>query len=361
LERPLRILQICSSSATSGAERHVLSLSELLTGRGHHVQAVTPGPGWLTGALRDSNIPVHTSHMKGLGWYRTMAYLAREVRRNDVDLVHAHLTRAAYISHSLGLLTKVPIVTSVHIANNDVIYKRLARGSNRLVAVSEFVAGMLHGRGVPDRHIDTVYHGTDLTDFPSAPRSEVYDEFQIPRDRKLVGLVGKVCANKGQVELLRAMKTVRKDHPESHVLLVGRIDESHRPAIEDAIDESGMRGRTTITGVRHDVPRLLDAMTLATLPSAMETFGLAAIEASARRKAVVATRVGALPEVVDHGRTGLLVDLRPDAIADAVSRLLSQDEERETMGINGRRRVEERFTLGRMVERFEEVYRKAAG
>jgi glycosyltransferase involved in cell wall biosynthesis len=112
-------------------------------------------------------------------------------------------------------------------------------------------------------------------------------------------------------------------------------------------------------GERHDVPRLLDSFTLSTMPSVMETFGVAAIEAMARSKAVVATKVGALPEVVRDGQTGLLVDLRSDQIAEAVCYLLSNGGVREEMGRRGRRLVEQKFTLDEMVSRFEDVYERA--
>lgn len=352
---------MCSSSATSGAERHVYSLSQLLKQRGHHVQVVTPSPGWLPTILQDAGIPVHNSFMKGSGWYRTMAYLMKEVRRNKIDLVHTHLTRAAYIGHALGLVTKVPIVTSVHIANNDQIYRRLARGNNRLVAVSNFVAGMLHGKGVPERFIDTVYNGTDFMDIAPHSREAVLDEFKIPYDRKIVGLVGRVCRDKGHLELITGMKEVRMRHPNLHIMFVGLVEEEFRPEVDGALQEAGLHDCTTMTGVRHDIARLLDAMTLSTLPSHMETFGVAAIEAMARAKAVVATRVGALPEVVRHKQTGLLVDLRPEAIGEAVDYLLANDDEREAMGHRGRVLVEQKFSLAEMGSRFEGVYSRAAG
>lgn len=351
---------MCSSSATSGAERHVYSLSQLLKQRGHHVQVVTPSPGWLPTILQDAGIPVHNSFMKGTGWSRTMVYLMKEVRRNKIDIVHTHLTRAAYIGHALGLVTKVPIVTSVHIANNDQIYRRLARGHNRLVAVSNFVAGMLHGNGVPERFIDTVYNGTDFTDIAPHSREAVLDEFQIPHDRKIVGLVGRVCRDKGHLELITGMKEVRARHPNLHIMFVGRVEEGFRPEVDGALQEAGLHDCTTMTGVRHDIARLLDAMTLSTLPSHMETFGLVAIEAMARAKAVVATRVGALPEVVRHKQTGLLVDLRPESIGEAVDYLLANDDEREAMGLRGRVLVEQKFTLAEMGSRFEDVYSRAA-
>src|SRR5580658_9391843 len=215
---PLRILQMCSSSATSGAERHVYSLTTNLHRRGHHVQVVTPTTGWLSTILSDAQVPVTFTQMKGLGWWRTMALVARQVRRDKIDVVHTHLTRAAYIGHAIGIVTRVPIVTSVHIANNDQIYRRLARRGNRLVAVSNFVAGMLHGRGVPKRFIDTVYNGTDFADIdPVTKPEEVKAEFDIPQHRRIVGLVGKVCRDKGQVELIHAMGAIKSEHPDAHL------------------------------------------------------------------------------------------------------------------------------------------------
>jgi glycosyltransferase involved in cell wall biosynthesis len=96
------------------------------------------------------------------------------------------------------------------------------------------------------------------------------------------------------------------------------------------------------------------------MPSYIETFGVAAVEAMARSKPVVASRVGGLPEVVKDGHTGILVDLEPGDIAKAVSYLLTNDNEREAMGIRARQTVEERFTTQRMVNRFEVIYFKAA-
>ncbi|AIE86807.1 glycosyltransferase [Fimbriimonas ginsengisoli Gsoil 348] len=320
---------------------------------------LTPSPGWLPDILRGERIPVEYSHMKGTGYYRTIGRLVRQVRHGKFNVLHTHLTRAAYIGHIVGLLTDVPIISSVHIANNDQIYRRLARRRNRLVAVSNFVAGMLHGKGVPKQFIETVYNGTDFVDIPAADPNRVKDELGIPRDRNLVGLVGKVCADKGHIELIKAMRDVRMNHPQAHVVFVGLLEETFKDEMEEALEEARLRDHVTLTGVRNDIPRLLDSFTLSTLPSRMETFGVAAIEAMARSKAVVATRVGALPEVVRHQQTGLLVDLRPDEIAEAVSYLLANGDEREEMGRRGRYVVEQKFTLSEMASRFEGVYRRA--
>jgi len=356
----LNILQLCSSSATSGAERQVYDLSTNLARRGHHVNAVTPAPGWLTTILVDAKIPVYNSPMRTTGWFRTIGYLIKRVKREKIDLIHAHLTRATYISYFTEKYTGVPIVANVHIANNDVVYRKLARRNNRLVAVSNYVAGMLHGNGVPERFVDICYNGTDFADIsPVGDPLDVKREFGIGCDRRLVGLVGRICRDKGQVEMIHAMASLRSQHPDAHLMLVGKIEEPYGADVQAALDETGMSDRVTLTGVRYDIPRLLDSFELSAMPSYMETFGVAAIEAMARRRAVVATRVGALPEVVRDGQTGLLVDLRSEKIAEAVSYLLANKPICEEMGCSGRRIVEQKFTLDKMVGRFESIYEKA--
>jgi glycosyltransferase involved in cell wall biosynthesis len=355
----VKVLQVISSSATSGAERHVLDLSEAMARHGHSVELICPGPGWLPEAATAAGLTVHLSPMKGRGWFRTMGLICRLSMRGRVDVIHTHLTRAAYIGYSAGLVTGRPVVTSVHIANNDAIYRRLAHRHNRLVAVSGFVRGMLHGRGVPDRYIDTVYNGTDFLAYEPAEPLAVKDELGIPRERRVIGLIGRICRDKGHLEMVRALRRVCKHHPEAHAVFVGRIEQGFEDEIHDLVRSEGMSDRITFTGLRTDVPRVLDACEIAAMPSRMETFGIAAIEAMARSRPVVASRVGALPEVVRHGQTGLLVDSDTEELAEAFTYLLEEERIRLEMGECARKLVEEKFSIPQMASRFEHVYRKA--
>jgi glycosyltransferase involved in cell wall biosynthesis len=358
-EAPMRILQLCSSSAVSGAERNVYNLATILRRRGHFVQAITPSVGWLPDALLEEEIPNQIMGMKGTGWWRTIGTSIKQIRNNNIDVVHTHLTRAAYIGHMIGNFTKVPIITSVHVANNDNIYRRLAHRQNRLVAVSDFVRGMLHGRGVPDRFIDTVYNGTDMLNFDHADPFLTKKKWGVEVDREIVGVIGRVCQEKGHLDILRAMKTVLREHPKTHLLFVGRVVPGFEGELENGIQENGLTGHVTLTGERQDVSNLIDSFTLSAMPSYMETFGIAALEAMARGKPVVATRVGGLPEVVREGRTGLLVDLEGEGLPEAISYLLANPATRNEMGVEAKRVVEEQFTLERMVSRFEDVYRRS--
>lgn len=310
--------------------------------------------------LRERGIAVHETNMRGAGWFHTTGYLLNRLKGGNVDIVHTHLTRASYFGAISGLLRNVPVIGTVHVANHDQIYKRMARGRNRLVAVSNFVRGMLHGRGVPDRYIDTVYNGTDFTEIENTDSATVRQEFGIPDTSRLVGLVGRVCKEKGHLLMVEALKDVVKEYPNTHVMFVGRVEQPFGVEFNEAVKDAGVGSNVTLTGIRHDIPRLLDSFEFTTMPSHQETFGVAAIEAMARGKAVVASRIGGLTEVVRHQQTGLLIDLRPEELSEAVSYLLENEKESRQMGALARVVVEQKFTLNHMVERLETVYRRTA-
>ncbi|MCX7798722.1 MAG: glycosyltransferase family 4 protein [Fimbriimonadales bacterium] len=360
-ERSFRVLQIISSSRTSGAERHVINLAELLVRLGHQVEVLCPPGEWLPQTLRASGVPVREQPMRKTGWFRTLGCILRTVRRDRVDVIHTHLTRGAYFGYLAGLLRGVPVVASVHIATRDRIYRRVARGSNRVIAVSNYVRGTLFGQGVPERFIDTVYNGTDFDRIAQHDPRELREELRLSAKSRLIGLIGRVSHEKGHLEMVRAMSEVRKAYPEAHILFVGRVCADIRGDLEAELDSASLRDHVHLLGERSDVARILDSVEFSTLPSRKEAFGIAAIEAMARSRAVLATRIGGLPEVVRHGSTGLLVDLRPDQLAEAMVYLLDHPADTQEMGRRGRLLVQERFTLDRMVERTLRVYEKAVG
>lgn len=359
--RPLRILQVISSSATSGAERHAFTLSIMLRGLGHEVEMVCPTHGWIAQQLPQHGIKVHPIEMKGKQTVAAHLYMLRLVRRNRYDVIHSHLTRATYLGFVSGKLRRVPLVSSVHIANHDNIYRIAARGNNRLVAVSNYVRGVLHGRGVPEKYIDVVYNGTDFHDFTFQSPDGVHEEFQIPKEKRLVGLVGRVCPEKGHLFAARALQDVVRAEPEAHMLFVGRFADGFEPEMRQAITDYGIEKNVTFTGNRNDVSRMFDAMEFSIMPSLIEACPLAALESMARSKALVAARVGGLAELVEHQHNGLLVEQNADELADGMLYMLQNDEDRERMGSNGRRLIEEKFTLHQMVERLEAVYHRTIG
>ncbi len=359
ITNPLRILQIISGSATSGAERQTPILSRLLQEAGHHVEVMCPPIQWMVDELESAGIVTHQVDMKRAAGIPGMRQALKIINRDRFDVVHAHLARAAYLGFVAGSIRKVPLVCTVHVETREPIYRFIARGNNRIIAVSNFIRGVLRGRGVKDEFIDVVYNGTDFGQARYDLDQEVHREFAIPEDRRLIGLVGRVAPEKGHMVALEALPKVLDVAPEVHLLFVGRQQGEFPDELRRRAGQMKLADRITFTGNREDVPRLFDAMEFSILPSVMESFGLAVIECMARGKPVVATRVGGLNELVVHEQTGLLVEQTPEAFAQGMCYLLENESDRERMGRNAQLLIEEKFTIGRNVERLEAVYQRA--
>jgi glycosyltransferase involved in cell wall biosynthesis len=359
---PLRILQVVSSSKSSGAERHVLLLSEMLRRRGHRVAVACPPGGWLTDALEEAGIEAHAVDMRKRGSPAAAPRLVRLASRRRFDIIHTHLTRATYHGALASFLRRVPMVATVHVYSRDLVYRFLARTGRRLIAVSHSVRNALVAAGVPEQAVGVVYNGTDFLEYqPNTGERGVREEFGLVGDCRLIGLVGRVAKEKGHLVALGAARRIAATHRASHFLFIGRMEPHFEAEFTEAVERNGVRGRVTLTGDRNDVPRLMDAMEMVVLPSAKETFGVVAIEAMARGKPVIATRTGGLEEVIRHGETGLLIDQDEAALGEAIDALLSDPERAKRMGEEGRRWVQDHFSHNAMVDDIEAIYMCALG
>lgn len=354
-----RVLQVVSSSATSGAERHLVLLSRTLQQQGHHVVTVCPPHDWLPEELRRAGVHTLPLPMRGVGSAMTLLRLVRVVREQRIDIIHTHLTRATYYGLLLGLLTRKPVVSTVHVFTSDPAYRWLTHLGNPLIAVSEAVKRWLIEYGVPAGEIQTVYNATDFVSLDGTNTDAPLDvrrEFGLSENSKLIGLFAKVTPIKGQDLLIETLPQVLRSHPNTYVLFVGSINGDFARHTQRRAAELGVDSHVIFTGLRADVARLMQAVDVVTLPSRSETFGLAVLEAMALGKPVVATRVGGLPELVRDGETGILVDFTTASLAHALNELLTSADLRHRLGQTARTFACQYYTPERMVRHIEAVY-----
>ncbi|HLV81222.1 MAG TPA: glycosyltransferase [Chthonomonadaceae bacterium] len=362
----MNILQIVSSSRTSGAEKHVLVLSDRLRRHGHKVMAVCPSDGWLPAQLRDAGIPALEVAMRGPRSWASTFMLARLVRKHRIDLIHTHLTRATYLGALVGRLTRLPVVSSCHVQTHDPAYRFLFhKQRNRIITVSDFVRNGLLAHGIRESQIQTIYNGTEFC-LPGRAAGEdavdgslpVHAELSLPPDAELVGLFARVDEFKGHPILVRAVRHVVAARPRAYFLCVGAVEARMQRMLWETAAADDVAERLRFTGVRNDVQRLMSAVDVVTLPSRYEACSMSIIEAMALGKPVVATRAGGNPELVEDCATGLLIERTPEALAEALICVLSDPERRRRMGEAGRRRAEACFTDQVMVGKIEAVYRE---
>jgi len=371
----MNILQIVSSSRTSGAEKHVVVLSERLRQRGHQVMALCPPGEWLPEQLRESDVPVVEMAMHGPRAWTTTRALMRFVRDRQIDVIHTHLTRATYLGFLTGLLARLPVVSTVHCRTRDLAYRRVfPKGPNQVITVSDYLREMLLEQGVPPARVRTIYNGTDFCgdapveacrqgrvrhrpDFaPDTDPLPVRAELSLPPDAELIGLFGSVNDFKGHPILVRSVRQVVAARPRAFVVCVGAVEPKMQRQLWEMAAEDGVAERLRFTGLRNDVQRLMSQMDVITLPSRYEACSMSIIEAMALGKPVVATRAGGNPELVQDHETGLLIERTPEALAQALCALLADAERRRQMGEAARRRAEMRFSAAIMVKQVEALY-----
>jgi glycosyltransferase involved in cell wall biosynthesis len=298
--------------------------------------------------------------------------LARYVRRHRIRVIHStDRPRDGVYGVTLAKVTGAKSVVHVHVAWSHG-YSRPAkwavRTADAVFGISRFVTETVVRTGTPRERVHTVLNGIDLRGWePGLDGLEVRRELGIPAQAPLLASVSRLFAQKGQRELLRALPRVRERHPDVRLLVVGAdAVEVHGGSFTRELEvlarELGIADRVIFTGQRSDIPRIMAACDVFTLPSFEEPFGLVFLEAMAMKRPVVAVGDGGTPEVVEHGRCGLLSPWQDvDALATNIVTLLGDPDLRARYGEYGRTRVLEGFTAARMARDAGRAYEAIAG
>jgi glycosyltransferase involved in cell wall biosynthesis len=283
---------------------------------------------------------------------RGVVRLARAIRREHADVLHANLTwplscRWPLVAGAIARQRNVVAVEQLPWpldAAQSRTKRRLERFVDVHVAVGDEAAREIErDAGLTPQSIETIYNGVPDVDVPPRPR---------PFDGFTVGSLGRFHPQKGYDVLLDAIARMRST---AAVVLVGDGDE--RPALEHLRDRLQLSDRVLMTGWQEQPRAWLGALDVFVLPSRAEGFPLSITEAMLARRPVVAAAVGSVGEAVVDGETGLLVPPDdPVELARALDSLADEPARRDAMGEAGRARALEHFTSARMAERFEAVY-----
>jgi glycosyltransferase involved in cell wall biosynthesis len=332
-----------------------------MAARGHDVVVACGAGGVLAERARAAGLAVREMRFRGDLWPAAALALASVLREMRPDVVHLHDPHAV----SAGMLARRlagprPLVATrrVDFALRDFLSRRKYAACDRVIAVSEAIAGVLRRGGITPERIRVVYEGVPDRPAQTGGR-EALRELGIPEDAPVVGNVAALTGHKDQATLLAAAARVGIRMPEVRFLIVGEGE--LRGRLEALSRELGLERRCIFAGFRADLDRLIPAFTVFCLSSHMEGLGTSLLDAMAFGVPVVATAAGGIPEAVMDGLTGRLVPPRdPDALAAALVEVLADPARRAAWGRAGRQRFEERFTADRMVEATLAVYAELA-
>ena len=305
-----------------------------------------------------------------LGTVRTITgfgSLARYVRANRIAILHStDRPRDAVACAVLGKLTGAKSIIHAHLKVADWMSRSIRQSMGHvdgLIGVSAFVARSLVEYGYDRERTFAVLNAIDLPRWdPAIDRDAVRKEFGLTPKTPLVVCAARLFRGKGQDLAIRALPLVRKALPDVKLMIVGQDDRLATPTsfgaeLRELARELAVADHVLFAGQRSDMPSVMAAADVFALPSDEEPFGLVFAEAMAMRKPVVALDNGGTPEVVEHGRTGLLS--APGDIVSVAANLLTLLRDpalRARMGDAGRSVVEQRFTAPRMADDVARVY-----
>ncbi|MBW1716383.1 MAG: glycosyltransferase family 4 protein [Deltaproteobacteria bacterium] len=306
---------------------------------------------------------------------RNLRFIARTVfgllyilHKENPDIVYANSLQAQFASCFAAKLFKKALVWHVHNIQPAGFRQRTFNALVRLfpdkvIVVSKAVWDNVVGSKQTLSKIRLVYNGINAQVFASQKgiHSNIRDEFDIPNECKIVTMVSALSPWKGHVYFLKAMRLVVKQFPHLKILLVGDIilkrEQNYRQRLLELARELQINDHILFTGFRNDAVSIMSQSDIIVLPSIKaESFPTVILEAMAVAKPVVATKVGGIPEMVEHEKTGLLVPPQdPKSLAEAIATLLANEDYSNRLGQSGLRRLKEMFGMDKFIAGIEDV------
>lgn len=295
--------------------------------------------------------------------------LGRLCSQYQVDCLVFNLPKSGVVAGIAKRVSSVDTVFYCHgvqfVKEMNAMYRWILHDSDHVIAVSDGTKQQLQAVGVPPEGVAVVYNSVDTASYGVPKNEELKGELGIPDQAFLVGCVGNLIRRKGIDVLVEAFaEFVNLADGPVHLLIVGgdpgEGSGSYRAQIDRCILKHGLTDMVTFSGFRADVPELLGLLDLFVMPSRMESFGVAIVEALASKLPVIATRTGSIPEVIKDGITGILVPGEdPQAMGRAMYDLYTQPILRRCLASHGADDVAQRFSVKAQAKAFLAALRES--
>lgn len=369
VSKKIRVIECIRQGQIGGGESHLLSLVENLD-RGRFepiVLSFTDGP--MISRLKEMDVETHVIHTErpfDFGKWKQVKALLKD---KQVDLVHAHGTRANSNVLWPARWLNIPVIYTVHgwsfhpdqhplVRRIRILGEKLLTSRTDLnisVSASNQQSGKEYIRSF--RSI-VVNNGIDQKKFNAeGSYRDIRKELGIPETDVLVLFIARFTSHKQPLALVRAFASIANDNPHIHLLMVGDGDEKEQA--KQLTSENGLEKRITLQPFRHDVPAVLAAADIFVLPSLWEGLPIGLLEALAMGKAVIASNVDGAREIIRHNVNGILVEPGKDLVnnlAKALASLSNDKHKREEFRRQAIATVKEKYNAGQMTRQIEQIY-----
>ncbi len=356
----MRILELISPTNIGGAENYVADLSRTLRDKGHEVFLLSGNPSNKknpsVGVLeffreRGINPGIINIAFK----YDPIAILRiiYFARKNRIELIHTSLSKANAAGAAAAKILKIKSVATAHGLNKKSQYER----SGHIICVSNAVRENLVSQGVPEERLSVIYNGIDDKRFDPEAKELLNSSVKAPEEGWInVGIISRLSREKGVDLFLEAAGLALKDNPKLRFFIAG--SGTLREELEKKARDMGISSSVHFLGfVGENLVYFINELDIVVFPSLKEGLPLSLLEVMSMEKAVIVSRVGGMPEAVENGVNGYVVE-KGDiiGIADKINYLSKNADEMKKIGAYARKRVLEEFNLNNMTENTEKLF-----
>lgn len=287
------------------------------------------------------------------------------ILRNNINIIQTHGYKPGVIGFFMSKLYRIPWIGFAHgyidVGKKLKLYNRLdkmvLKYADRVVTVSDSMKRLLADAGVSENKIRVIYNAIAQADAtPSASAEAVKDCYGIKNIHKVIGVVGRLSPEKGQVIFLKAFKKVVKMHPEAKALIVG--DGPDKGMLEEYCRKNGIEDKVIFTGYQEEIANFYQVFDMLALPSFSEGLPNAVLEAMLFGVPVIATSVGGVPEVINNSNGILVPPDNYELLADKMIKLLQDDGLRKSLGLKGRESLYPRFSPSHRASQILDLYKE---
>ena len=359
------VLQLRSEFTDNGPATQALEIAVNLRKIGHHVSFCSSG-GKLVDTIKNNNFnfyKIDELNYQNRNIFNTVIAafkLKKILKNNNIDIIHTHNAVSVLIANLATIFSgsKVKIFFSVHgvekrrnYSFRNWIYNLIK--VNKFFAVSQYTKNCIVSFGVPSSKIIVTYNGVDLNRFNISKKDEysklIRNEFKIPLDAKIIGIVGRQDGVKGHFKLIESFQRIYDNYKNLYIILVGggkALEKNKKLSIK-----LGVSDRTIFTGLRFDVEKLHASFNIYCLLSdkGFEMFPCSILESLAYSTPFVATNTTGVPETAQHGQ-GFICECNDiDCFVEKFKLLLDDDDLCSNMGKIGRKSTLEIFNINHVI------------
>jgi len=362
------ILHLIDTTGPGGAETVFVELVDASRKMGYQPLAVIKGPGWVQENLEKRGIPTRVIPVESgfaIGFLKALIGLVREYR---VCLIQAHLLGSSLYAAIVGLITRVPVVSTFHgmvdiqgLGRLTGLKKALLKaGSTQFVAVSKRLKEDLAQQGFIDpERTEVIYNGVRTGDYTRKPTGRLKERLGLPEEAILVGSLGNIRPAKNYEVLIQVAERVKQVLPNAHFVVAGHMKEPLMGRLEQLAEQAEVSDRVHFIGFQAESQAFLSELDLFLLTSSSEGFSISTIEAMASGLPVIATRSGGPEEIIEEGVSGLLANVGDsEGLANAVCAVLEDMEKRKRLSAGGADRVRTAFDMEKMSKAYGNLYNK---